>query len=222
VSDARSSAANYAAFNKKQYRDQTYRYMREKIRVISRARGKQALLPKHINRKVQRYSQAMGLLQQGKSSATLKIMGKKSQQRSEAILIASALLLQRDYQSVVALLTPLIRLYPGENSIILPLVNAYLGLGKTQQAWQLINTVMLSEQSSLTYFEVRQRAARQFGLIGSAYRAVAERNFRIGAYQHVITQTYQAMKSTTISVVELQALQLLLRKAIKAQKTKDK
>jgi predicted Zn-dependent protease len=222
VSDARSSAANYGKFKNKKYQDQTYNYMREKIRVVSRATGKHAQLPKTINAKIQRYARATALLQQGKSDLTLKIMGVTSQHKSEALLIAKALLLQKNYQAVVSLLEPLMRLYSGENSIILPLANAYLGLGKVQQAWRLIQNVGLSEQSSLMYFEVRQRVARQLGLMGSAYHAVAQRNFRIGEYQYVITQTYQAMKSTTISETELYSLQNLLRRAISAQKIKHK
>jgi len=221
VSDARSSAAKYGVF-KKRRQNLTYQYMREKIRVLTRARGKHAHLPSNINANVRRYSKASTLLQQGNIPAMLKIIGTKSSQKSEALLIAKAFLLQKKYQAVVKLLKPLVHLYPGENALIIPLSNAYLGLGKAQQAWSLVNRVVLSEQSSLTYFEVRQQVARQLGLIGSAYYAVAERNIRMGQYQAAIAQILQAMKSPHISTSELQTLQQLLRKAKKWQKNINK
>jgi predicted Zn-dependent protease len=221
VSDAHSSASKYASFKSKN-KDKTYQYMREKIRVLSRASGKQAHLPSNISANVRRYAKAFALLQRGNISATLKIMGTKNAQKSEALLIAKALLLQKKYQEVISLLKPLVRLYPGEDALIIPLSNAYLGLRQVRQAWLLINRVVLSEQSSLIYFEVRQQVARQSGFIGSAYRSVAERNIRIGEYQHAQSQILQAMKSADISSAELQALQHLLDNAKNAEKSSDK
>ncbi len=217
VSDARSAAARYGVF-KKQRQDLSYQYIREKIRVLSRATGKQAHIPSTINNNVRLYAKASALLQRGNIASTLKIMGTKSVQKSEALLIAKALLLQRKYQAVVRLLKPLVQLYSGENALIIPLSNAYLGLGQTQQAWSLVNHIVLSEQSSLTYFEVKQQIATQLGLIGFAYQAVAERNIRIGQYDVAISQILQAMKLPHVSAIELQALQRLLRKAKKWKK----
>jgi predicted Zn-dependent protease len=225
VSDARSAVAKYARFKQKikqKNSNQTYQYMREKIRVLSRARGKYAHLPQNISANVRRYAKASALLQRGNINAALKITGIKSSNKSEALLIANALLQKRKYQKVVQLLKPLVRLYPGENALIIPLANAYMGLGQAQQAWQLINHVILSEQSSLIFFEVRQRVAKQLGLIGSAYRSVAERNMRIGEYKHATTQALQAMKSTDISAAELQSLQYLLHQVKTAEKSKNK
>ena len=217
VSDARSALSKDTA-SKSKRQNQTYHYMREKIRVISRAKGKYAQLPHNINPKIHRYAKASALLQRGNIKATLELIGTNSTHKSEALLIANALLLQQKYQAVITLLKPLVRLYPGENSLILPLANAYLGRGQAQQAWKLIQQVVLSEQSSLTYFEVQQRIAQQIGLTGSAYHAVAERNLRIGEYKHAIAQTLQAMKSADISESELQALQHLLNNAKNDQK----
>lgn len=217
VSDARSTAAKYGRFNPKK-KSLTYQYLREKIRVLSRATGKHGQVPQNISATLRRYAKASALLQRGNLNAVLTIMGTKSANKSEALLIANALLQQRKYQAVVQLLKPLVRLYAGENALIIPLANAYLGLGKAAQAWQLINHVVLSEQSSLTFFEVRQRVAQQIGLIGAAYRSVAERNLRIGEYQHAITQALQAMKAAHISAAELKAAQYLLRKAKIAEK----
>ena len=217
VSDARSAAARYGVFKKKR-QDLSYQYMREKVRVLSRATGKQAHIPSNINKKVRLYAKASTLLQRGNITSTLKIMGTKSSQKSEAVLIAKALLLQRKYQAVVKLLKPLVQLYSGENALIIPLSNAYLGLGQTQQAWSLANHIVLSEQSSLTYFEVKQQIASQLGLIGFAYHAVAERNIRIGQYRVAISQILQAMKLPHVSAIELQTLQRLLYKAKKWEK----
>lgn len=217
VSDARSSTTHDTELNPKR-QNQSYQYMREKIRVLSRATGKYAQTPSNITPDVHRYAKASALLQRGNTNAMLKLTGTSSRHKSEALLIANALLLQHKYQAVIALLKPLVHLYPGENSLILPLTTAYLDLGKTQQAWKLINQVVPSEQSSLIYFEVQQRIAQQLRLTGSAYHAVAERNLRIGEYKHTILQTLQAMKSTDISEGELQALQQLLNNARNDQK----
>lgn len=217
VSDARSAAAKYGRFNAKK-QNLTYHYMREKIRVLSRATGKHAQIPPNISANIRRYAKASALLQRGNLSGTLKISGAKSSNKSEALLIANALLQQRKYLAVVQLLTPFVRLYPGENALMIPLANAYLGLGKAPQAWKLINRVVVSEQSSLTFFEVRQQVARQVGLMGSAYHSVAERNLRIGEYQHAMTQALQAMKSADISASALKAAQHLLDRAKIAEK----
>jgi predicted Zn-dependent protease len=216
VSDAHSSATSYKAKVKKQ--NDTYQYMREKIRVLSRARGKYSQIPANINTDLHRYAKASALLQRGNINATLKLTGTTSKHKSEALLIANALLLDHKYQAVITLLKPLVQLYPGENSLILPLATAYLDQGQAQRAWKLINHIVVSEQSSLTYFEVQQRIAQQIGRTGSAYHAVAERNLRIGEYKHTIFQTLQAMKSADISEGELQALQQLLNKAKSDQK----
>jgi len=220
VSDARSFATRYTKSNPKR-QSQSYQYMREKIRILSRATGKYAKTPENINSDLHRYSKASALLQRGNTNAALELTGTTSKHKSEVLLIASALLLQHKYQAVITLLKPLVQLYLGENSLILPLANAYLNLGKTQQAWKLINQIVPSEQSSLIYFEVQQRIAQRLGLTGSAYHAVAERNLRIGEYKYAISQTLQAMKSSDISARELQALQRLLNNARKDQK-KDK
>ena len=221
ISDVRSSVIKYRTF-KQTYHDKTYQYLREKIRVLSRAKGKLARLPNDLPAAIKRYAKASRLLQRGDTRATLHTIGVKNLQKSDILLKADALLLQKKYSAVITLLNPLLRLYPGENGIIIPLSNAYLGLGQAQQAWQTIRHVVLSEQSSLTYFEVRQRVAQQAGLKGSAYHAVAERNLRIGAYKHVITQARQAMKSSSILASELQSLQRLLQTALKAEKTRNK
>jgi predicted Zn-dependent protease len=220
VSDAHSSATSYKAKVKKQ--NDTYQYMREKIRVLSRARGKYSQIPANINTDLHRYAKASALLQRGNINATLKLTGTTSKHKSEALLIANALLLDHKYQAVITLLKPLVQLYPGENSLILPLATAYLDQGQAQRAWKLINHIVVSEQSSLTYFEVQQRIAQQIGRTGSAYHAVAERNLRIGEYKHTIFQTLQAMKSADISEGELQALQQLLNKAKSDQKNNKK
>ena len=217
VSNAQAMASKYGIFKPKK-QDQTYQYMREKIRVLSHARGKNAHLPPHLHHNIRRYAKASTLLEQGNILATLKIIGKHSTQKSEALLIAKALLLQKKYSAVIQLLKPLVRLYPGENALIIPLANAYLGLKDIPSAWSLINHVIISEQSSLIYFEVRQQIARQAGLIGAAYHSVAERNIRIGQYQHAISQILQAMKANDMSQNELEVLQRLLRQTKHTQK----
>ena len=212
VSGTRSSALKYGTFRAKS-NDKTYFYMKEKIRSLLRATGKQSIIPRKLPANIRRYAEGAKLLQRGQSAGVIKLIGANSRNKSEALLIAEALLAQRKYPQVVTLLTPLLRLYPGENALIVPLANAYLGLRQPQKAGRLMKSVVLSEQSSLIFFEVLQNVARQRGLIGSAYRAVAERNIRVGNYKVAIAQLRQAMKSADISGEELRYLQGLLDKA---------
>ncbi|HIO92960.1 MAG TPA: hypothetical protein EYG68_09000 [Leucothrix mucor] len=211
VSGTRSSALKYGAYKGKS-NSEAYLYMREKIRSLVRATGRQAIIPNNIPTKIRRYADSVAFLQRGNASLVLKTMGVRSSNKSDAALIAEALLIQRNYLGVVKLLTPLVRLYPGENALVLPLANAYLGLREAQKAWLLMKTVVLSEQSSLLFFEVKQNIARQLGLTGSAYHAVAERNMRLGNYKAALAQLRQAMKSGDISGAELRILQTLLDK----------
>ena len=82
---------------------------------------------------------------------------------------------------------------------------------------------MISEQTSLLFFEVRQQVARQRGLMGAAYQSVAERNIRLGAYKHAIIQLKQAIKSPDILASELPTLQARLDSIRRDQKNaKDK
>lgn len=209
VSGTRSSALKYGKFRGKSH-DKTYFYMKEKIRSLLRTTGKQSIIPKTIPTNIRRYANGLRLLRQGQSGGVIKLMGVKNSNKSEALLIAEALLMQHKYQQVIVLLTPLMRLYPGENALIIPLANAYLGLQQPQKAWRLMKPIVLSEQSSLIFFEVLQNVARQQGLRGAAYRAVAERNLRVGNYKAAIAQLRQAMKSVDISGEELRYLQYLL------------
>ncbi len=218
VSDTRSSALKYGKFKAKS-NDKTYFYMKEKLRSLLRVTGKQSIVPKNTPANVRRYAKALMLLRRGQSAGVIKLMGAKSRNKSEALLIAEALLAQGKYAQVVSLLAPLLRLYPGENALIIPLANAYLGLRQSAKAWNIMKPIVLSEQSSLIFFEVLQNVARQFGLMGEAYRAVAERNIRIGNYKAAIAQLRQAMKSADISGEKLRYLQNLLDKANIDKKT---
>ncbi|MCK5902201.1 MAG: M48 family metalloprotease [Cocleimonas sp.] len=220
MSEARLSLLKQRPFNVKKINN-SYLYFREKIRVLTKAGSTRSTTVQKIPASVQSYAKATLLLQQGHATAVLKLMGTRSRHKIDAILIAKALLMQHKYTEAVQLLTPLIRLYPGEDALVLPLVSAYLGLKKPKRAWQLINQVRLSEQSSLRFFEVRQTVAHQLGSKQGVFRSMAERSIRLGAYKNALYQLQQAIKSTNISAAELRVLHLLLRKT-KGDKKKSK
>ena len=221
VSDTRSSALKYGKF-KNRSNDKTYLYMREKIRVLVRANNKHAKIPPNIPVNIRRYAQAEKLYQRGKLTEVLRLVGTSSRKKSEALLIAEVLLAQRKYKEVIFLLSPLLKIYPGENSLVIPLAKAYMGVGQVKRAWLLMKKSVLSEQTSLVFFETMQNIAHQNGLLGVAYRVVAERNLRLGNYKAAISQLRQAMKSIDIAGGELQYLQGLLNEAQIAKKEQGK
>ena len=217
VSEAQATAERYGPY-KSRLNSQTYNYMKEKVRVLTRTRGRYGVPAQNATATAKRFFKASSLVQRGNAAAALQLLGQRSSNKSEAILIADALLIQQKYAEVVPLLTPLVRLYPGEDALVIPLANAYLGMRQADKAWALIKRVVISEQTSLMFFEVRQQVARQMGMRGIAYHSVAERNIRLGEYKHAIVQLRQAIKSVDTPVSELPKLQLQLDRIRRDQK----
>jgi predicted Zn-dependent protease len=203
VSDTRVRARR---FGNRGREDVDYLYAREKIRALAGV-GSQTQIPVIKNPAVKKYAQAMKLKRTGNSPAALRLLGTHSRKVPEAIAIATLLNEQRKYSQAISVLQPLARVYPGQEGILVPLANAYLGAGQAQQAWQLLKKVVPSEQTSLGFFEVRQEVAGAVGEVAEAYSSAAERNIRIGENNHAKAQLRKAMKMPGVSASDIARLQ---------------
>ncbi len=185
----------------------SYLYMKEKARSISNtSRQAPSLLPK----KIKNYSKALRQAKLQKYAQALQIIGSGSKQISEALLIATLLNKQHKYKEVIALLTPLSDLYIGNESLSISLANVYLSTGQRQLAWQILDNVTESEQTSLIYFETKQRTASLIGNNSEAYRSAAERNIRMGNYKSAIALLTRAIKSPHTKASQLPQMQARL------------
>ncbi len=175
-----------------------YFYAREKIRGLMSS-GLHSQTPPLPNASLNDYAQGIKHSARGQHGVTLQKLGISNRHLPEALAIAEALNATRQYQKTIALLAPLAKTRPGEQSILVPLSNALLGVGKIETAWQYLRYVVPTEQTSLAFFEVKQEVAKRNGYIADAYLAAAERNVRIGEYQHAVAQLKQAITLPRIS-----------------------
>ena len=191
VSDTALRAKQYGAYKGKENVD--FLYMREKIRAIL---SKNSASPNDLPEKVRNYADAHKLKQQGAySNALQRSQIRHSNHISEAILLSSIYNRSNQHQQSIALLKPLIEIYPGNQAISVPLSRAYISAGDIQQAWRIINDVHISEQTSLELFEIKQEIARLMGNRSAGFRQVAERSLRTGNYKAAEIQFKKALQS---------------------------
>ena len=194
VSDTRSQARQLGNGGRENI---AYHYAREKIRAFM-SNGLQSRIPTINNPKVKNYSIAMQHFNNGQLSQAEALIA-PGKQTAEAIALAQIQNDKREYQKTVNLLSKKVDTKPGEISLLLPLTNALLGLGRFEDAWQRLRHVVPSEQTSLRFFEIKQEIASKLGYRADAYLAAAERNVRIGEYKHAIIQLKQASKLPKLS-----------------------
>jgi len=190
----------------------SYQYMREKVRMLVRPENPPS--PKASPR-VKKYAAALKHEKRGRYAQALQLVGLHSKQVWEVVLIARALNKQRKFQQSIQLLTPLLKVYPANEFLSMPLAEAYAGLNQPQplqQAWNVLKRVVISEQTSLEFFELRQRIANRSGHRAEAYRSAAERNLRMGEYKYAAVQLRQAIKLPDANVAQLHQFQGLLTK----------
>lgn len=187
--------------------DANYLYMREKLRVLLRPESPP---PSNIAPRIKKYSKALKYEKRGQYAQALKTVGQQSRQVSEAALIARLLNRQRQFQSTIQLLTPLLNLYLGNEALSVPLAQAYEALGQRDRAWNVLKRVAINEQTSLEFFEVRQQIANRSGHKAEAYRSAAERNLRMGEYKYAAVQLRQAIKLPETNAAQVHQYQKLL------------
>lgn len=202
VSDTLVRAKKLGAFRGRE--NVSYLYMREKIRALINAATP---VPANIPGNIKKYSKAQILKKQRKHPYALKLTGHSSRKIPEAILIAQLLNRQHQYKKTIHLLKPLIAIYPGDESLSIPLAQAYISTRQVESAWRLLNDISPSEQTSLEFFDVLKEASRLAGKTSQAYRSVANRNIRIGNYKPALLQLRQAIKLPGATGSEIRSIQ---------------
>lgn len=207
VSDTSVRAAKLGVFRGKE--NISYQYMREKVRALISANS---FAPVSVSPQIQNYSKIVKLKKQGSSRQALNFAAHSlsNNKVSEAILHAELAVKEKQFHKAITVLSPLSKIYPGNEAISIPLSQAFISLGQIDQAWQVINEVHTSEQTSLEFFEVKQELSRLRGNISHAYRAVAERSIRTRHYKSARIQLIKAMKSPGSNLNEIEEMRQML------------
>ncbi|MGB1310607.1 MAG: M48 family metalloprotease [Leucothrix sp.] len=201
VSDVGQRAALYGPYKGKS--GPSYLYMREKIRVLTR----HPVQNSKVSASVSNYGNALRAFQQGKAAVSTKMLLRGGRSKHELLLQARSLNQQRQFQQAVQLLKPLLARHPNDESFLIAMADALVGLQRSVEAWKLLEKVQLHEQTSLEFLGTRQEVARLAGRIGQAYLSIAERNIRIGLYTPALIQLTQARKVPNLTPYERQAVE---------------
>lgn len=207
VSDTFARASRYGKRNFKEH--ESYLYMREKVRSEIMANP---VAPNSLPEKIKRYTKALSLKKKRALSDAQKLINSASEKSiSKHILTAEILNEQRKFDLTVQTLTPLLNIYPGNDGLTLPLVQALLSLGRADQAWRYLSEVNISEQTSMEILEIKQEAARQVGKTAIAYKYAALKSIRHARYKAAISQLRLAIKSPGASLNEIREMEVLLQ-----------
>lgn len=199
----------------KQRPDETYQYMREKLRLMS---GSRLPPPDNLKTPIKHYSKARAAFLNGQYATALNQITRTPKYLPDALLLAEIYNRLGQFKSTIKLLTALQEKHPTDEALAMQLAQAYQGIGQSRQAWQTIKRIPLSELTSLEFLEQRQQIAHKAGMIAEAYRSVAERNLRMGEYRHAALQLRQAMKFPDATPAQLLEYQTLLSEAEEKQK----
>ncbi len=220
VSDMQAMAKKYG---KRPYKDDSdYLYAKAKLQAISRTHLRARGLD---NQYIKDYAQAWQSNKRGKFNNTLQLLGNSSTKPTEAIAIATAFNGLRKYEQSIYLLEPMVKNFPDQEALIIPLANAYLATGKNMKAWQLIRQSYISEQSSLTFLDIRKEAAQASGNTTEALISTAERYIRLSEYKQAQSLLLQATRGGSMMIgtnmVKLQSLLNQVNQELKANKQKN-
>jgi predicted Zn-dependent protease len=207
VSDTNERANKLGVFRGKE--NISFVYMREKLRALTNST---LSIPDSTPSFLKKYSKSLQQKQRRNYPLAIKTLGNKARNVSEAILLSQLFNKQRQFTNTIKKLTPLLRIYPGDEALTIPLAQAYLSLHQLDNAVQILNDINTSEQTSLELFEVRQEAARLKGLRFMGLRAAAQRNLRVGDYKSSRIQLQQALKFPAPNSNDLYEVQQLLTK----------
>ena len=195
-------------FQPSKYKDNvSYAYMQKKVAVISHV--KTASFSPSTQR-LRQYAQAWRYVRQHQYTRALQSIGKKNNNVHEAILVATLLNAQKKYRESIQRLKPFTQIYPDEVSLLIPLADAYLALGKRQKAFSLLNAINPTEQTSLDYFDALKKVSQASQHLSKAYQATANRNIRVGHYKAAIAQLHQATKLAKIDSQDIYIIEQLL------------
>ncbi len=173
-----------------------YLYMREKIRSLVSANG---TIPTNIPKNIQKYSRSLQLTRNRNYRSALEMIGTKSNNVSEALLMAKLLNKHGRYKQSINILLPLNNIYPGDVSLSVSLAQAYKATSQLENAWKTINDITISEQTSLEYFEILQNIAKATRRLAQAYHSAANKNIRMGNYKSALSQLRHAIKLPSVN-----------------------
>ena len=130
------------------------------------------------------------------------------------------------YEQSIHLLEAVTKNFPDQEALIVPLAEAYLATRKNAKAWQLIRQNYVSEQSSLSFLDIRKEAAQASGNITEALISAAERYIHLGEYKHAQSLLQQATRGSSAigaaNGAKLQGLLNQVNQELKASQQKDK
>lgn len=206
VADTSFRAQKYGVFKGRE--NISYLYMREKIRALT---SRRFITLNNVPAKINNYANALRLQQSGAYAEAQRVINiKKTNNINEAILMSELNNVQGKYKHTVSLLSPLLRIYPGNEAMSTVLAQTLVSLGQVEKAWRVLKDVNESEQTSLEFFETKQEIARLMGNNSLAYRAVAERSVRSGRYKSAKLQLQQAIRLPGSNISEIQEMQQIL------------
>ena len=165
-------------------------YIREKVRVLSNS---PLSIPNNVTAPIKKYGLAQKLNKQKRYSGALGLLGVSSKQLSEGLLIAHLLATTNQHKKAQDVLQSLSAIYPHSETIAIPLAEAYLALNQVDKAWQVLERIKESEQTSLGFFEVKQKTAQLIKRPSQVYYALAQRNIRLSNYKVAKAQLKKAI-----------------------------
>lgn len=207
VADVGERAALYGAFKGKQ--NASFYYMQEKLRILTRHPGAGNKIPASAKN----FGNALRAYQQGKFANATQLLLRSAKNPHELLLLAKSYNEQKHYQKAIQLLQPSLARLPTNESLLIAMSDALVGLKRYAEAWKLLVKVRLNEQTSLEFLGTRQEVASLAGKVGQAYLSIAERNIRIGLYNHALIQLKQAQKVANPSIQERQAIEQAIYRA---------
>ena len=182
-------------------RNPDFLYAREKIRALTAKNSSDYPIPDIDDPHVAKYAQAWKLARRLQFEDAVELL---KDERSLQATLARARWLNDDrrFDEAVALLQPLLDIYPRSEPIAMLLTEALLGAGDGQRAWRVISAVPVSEHNSLGFYDLKARAADAAGRRGEGYRALAQKALRIGAIAQSRALLERALKVLELSEIE--------------------
>lgn len=175
-----------------------FAFIKERVRSLTTRGGQKSQLPENSNQQVKNYALALQLTKGGQYSKAQNLLKQSGNEKTVKLALAESYSKQSNFTEAVKILQALHARHYGEEAVLIPLVGNLLAAGQGEKAWNVVKSIVVSEQTSLEFYEVKQETARVMGLTGEAYLAAAERNIHLAEYNHAKTQLKAAQKIPNI------------------------
>ncbi len=165
-------------------------YTREKIRALTNS---PLSTPNNVIATIKNYAMAHKLNKQKQYLKALNLLSSGSKQRSEVLLIAHLLFVTNQVKEAQNVLQSLFSGHPHSEAVAIPLAEVHIALNQADKAWQVLERVKVSEQTSLAFFETKQKVSHLTKQASQAYYASAQRNTRLSNYKVAKAQLKKAI-----------------------------